>query len=395
MRVLGHTGRGAEHALPDPAQTLLLRAAVAEADAARAAWEQWYPTTDIDALDWDAHRMFPLLYRNLEAVGIDCPDLPRLKGVYRHYWYANQLLLRDARVALQALRDNEIETLALKGLALTAMHYRDGGTRPMNDVDVLVHPRDAPSAVRVLRELGYVHRGPLPLEVELRIRHAIPLYSESGRELQARGHGTGAPLDLHWYTRASSVGDEDLWIDSVPLVIAGVETRALCPSDQLLHACVRSGAPMRWLADAATVIRASGDQLDWDRLVDRAITRQCSVSLLDGLGHLERLLDVGVPPSVMGRLRAARPSRAERLAHRVAARPYAHGYVYALEWDRYRRLRGAGAPGVPTNFASYMVERWNLDGYRELARLLARKALQVVRYGVSEPGDGRARPRTG
>ena len=127
----------------------------------------------------------------------------------------------------------------------------------------------------------------------------------------------------------------------------------------------------------------------------RPIARECSVALLDALGHLERKLDVGVPPSVMGRLRAARPSRAERLAHRVAARPFAHGNVYALEWDRYRRLRAADAPGVPTNFVSYMVERWNLDGYRELARMLGRKAVQTVRYGVSEPGDGRARPRTG
>jgi Uncharacterised nucleotidyltransferase len=181
--------------------------------------------------------------------------------------------------------------------------------------------------------------------------------------------------------RSQSVGDEDLWTASKPLTVAGVDTRALCPADQLLHICVHgvsaTPAPMRWLADAVIVIRTSGDQLAWERVIDRAIARGCTVALLDALIHLEG--HVSIPAWVIDRLRAAPASRAERLAHATAVSGYKHVQFMLGEWDRYSRLRAARVPGVQPNYAAYLIDCLSLDGYSELAVMLGRKALQIVR----------------
>jgi Uncharacterised nucleotidyltransferase len=370
LTALLHNGRAAAHPWPDAGQTLLLQAALGDADRAYSAWQQWYRAVEIDPLDADSHRILPLAFRNLERAGLDGADRQELKAVYSRYWVGNQALFREAEIALRALHDHGIETLVLKGLALTVVHYRDGGTRPMNDVDILVRPADARRAFRVLAELGYVPVLDDPFERQLRTRHAIDLHDEAGRQ-----------VDLHWYALYQSVGDARLWTDSIGLTVGDVQTRAPCPSDLLLHVCVHgvSGecpGAMRWVADAVTVIRTSGDQLDWQRLVDRAVAQQCTVALHDALAHLSRFVEV--PAWVIERLRATPASRAERLAHRAAVRPYPRGNRYAFEWDHYRRWRAARMPGVQPNFAAHLVEYLDLGGYGELAVVLGRKAREII-----------------
>jgi hypothetical protein len=60
---------------------------------------------------------------------------------------------------------------------------------------------------------------------------------------------------------------------------------------------------------------------------------------------------------------------------------------YAIHWHRYRRLRTASAPGVQRNFMTYVCDCWDVRGYRQLCRLLTRKALQLIRHGQSEPAQ--------
>lgn len=365
IRRLGHTGGPATRPWPDALQTLLLEAALSEGDAARRAFERWYALVDIEQLDYPAHRILPLLYRRLSALNIQCADLERLKGVYRHYWYTNQMLFNDARSALQALDQHGIETLVLKGLALSVAYYRDSGARPMSDVDVLVRRADAAHALDVLRRLGYTRALDVPLERVLRTRHALQLHSPSGRE-----------LDLHWYALHWPYDDRDLWSASLPLTLNHTRTRMLCPADQLLHVCVHAvnafyPAPMRWLADAVTVIERSGERLDWQRLAERARARRCTLALLDALAHLSR--HAKIPAAVIARLRDAPVSAAERIAHKATLRTYPHGSALLLEWDWYRRLRTLGVQATPRSFAAFLEDSWNVDGYGPLAALISRR----------------------
>ena len=123
---------------PTSAQRLLLRAVVLRGAEALAAWQRWTQAVDLDGLDAGSIRLLPQLYRSLEREGVRDPLMSRLKGVYRHTWYGNQLRLRDAAVVLGELSRRGIEPMLLKGAALTLLHYRDSGLRPMEDVAVLV-----------------------------------------------------------------------------------------------------------------------------------------------------------------------------------------------------------------------------------------------------------------
>lgn len=371
-----HTGRAAERCFPDDEQTLLLRAALWPGDEARGAWRELRARTDLESLDSDSHRVLPMLYRNLVALGVEDPDLPRLKGVYRHYWAANQLHVNDAVIAVRALASAGIATLVLKGVALTTLHYCDTGIRPMEDADVVVPLDRAREALTVLDELGYRRRDErLPLGREMATRHAASLRRPPKGD-----------IDLHWYALLQSTGDEDFWDASVPVRLGDAVTRMLCPTDQLLHVCVHglTGPALRWIPDALAVLRSSEQAIDWSRLVERGIARRLTLPLAEALGHLAARWRVDVPDEVLGRLWAVRPSASERWGHRAAVRPPRHGTLYLRQWDRHRRLRRASAPEAARTFAGYMCDYWDLDGQLDLTARLARKAVQLARHGRSE-----------
>src|SRR5262245_43289127 len=109
---------------------------------------------DLDHLDAGSIRLLPLLYRTLERTGGGHDALlGKLKGVYRHAWYGNQLRLRDTAVVLGELQRRGVDAMLLKGAALTLVHYRDHGLRPMEDVDLLVREAQCQSAIAALTGL--------------------------------------------------------------------------------------------------------------------------------------------------------------------------------------------------------------------------------------------------
>jgi hypothetical protein len=55
----------------------------------------------------------------------------------------------------RSAREADLGLMTLKGVALHALGLYTAGERPMADVDVLVHPRDAARAVRLIESLGF------------------------------------------------------------------------------------------------------------------------------------------------------------------------------------------------------------------------------------------------
>src|SRR5215470_12661875 len=132
---------------PTPRQELLLKAALLEGEAAVEAWESWRANTDIHRLDQGSYRMLPLLYRNLQKHEIKDPVMEKLKGVYRHTWYKNQILFSRMAAILRSFQEAGIDVMVLKGTALVLLHYKDYGLRPMNDFDVLVRLKQSSEAI--------------------------------------------------------------------------------------------------------------------------------------------------------------------------------------------------------------------------------------------------------
>jgi hypothetical protein len=107
------------------------------------------------------------------------------------------------RVA-SALSDAGVQSILLKGRAFARELYESPVDRPFGDADLLVRPRDLPSAEDVLgHELGY--------------RRATPGEEESDPAWQQHAHnwvpgaGGGISVELHWTVVGVEAPAGDLW----------------------------------------------------------------------------------------------------------------------------------------------------------------------------------------
>ena len=343
---------------PSSENLLLLRAALADGDEAGRSWAAWQAQVGLDDADWASQRLLPLVYRNLRRLAADDPELPRLRGIYRHAWYRNQLLFRTAGGAILRLREAGIGTLVLKGVALSLLHYRDAGLRPMDDIDLLVKPAQAGEAIALLERDGW-----RPLEVVppcLEVKHAHPFIDADGRR-----------VDLHWNALWEAAPDDDLWAAAVPLEVSGVPTLALDPTDQLLHVCVHGvqwdpTPSIRWVADAVTVLRDGS--VDWERLVARARARRLTLALSVSLAYLRDELAAPVPPGVVEELAAASTAVHERLGHRAKAWNGGLARRLVLNWDRHRRLAALYPEYSRIGFPEFVRQFSGVESYRRLPR---------------------------
>jgi len=340
---------------PTPEQLLVLHAALDEPGPAAAAWERWRAAVELDDADPGSTRLLPLVYRNLGPGAFDTEVAERLKGLYRRAWSQNQLLFRRAAEAVGALEAAGIETMAIKGVSLALLSYGDAGARPMDDADVLVPIARTHEAIEVLGAAGW------------RAGHDDPLAWTQIHHSLGFARPGGGNVDLHWFALWQPARDDELWRAAVPMDLAGIATRAPCPADQLLLACVHGTPwsplpPFRWIADAVVTARAAGDGLDWDRVGEEAERRELTVATGAALAYLRDEFDLPVPRSLLDRLAATPASCHERAAFRAAGRPDSPVRTLRMAWDRYRRLRDldTGAPR-PAGFVSFARRFWGLE----------------------------------
>jgi len=379
---------GREAFWPNEDQDALLRAALLPGPEAAAAWGEWKARNDLTGSHHDlgSFRLLPLVYKNLVTLGVEDPLLPRLKGVYRFSWCANQRLFRDAAVLLEGLQEAGIRTLVLKGAALSTLHYRDRGTRPMSDVDVLVPLAQAAAAIDRLRAMGW--RTSQFVTDDLRYRHAAQLLNDENRE-----------FDLHWHAFYECVqddADDGLWRRAVPLTLAHVQTLALDDGDTLLHTIahgMRWGdvPTIRWIPDAMAVLRHGAAQIDWDRVLGEARRRRLILRLRHGLECLRERFGAPIPGDVLASARASRPSYVERMDYRYRGLgleerrrlmfgQYPYFFVdflrYTAGWNPLRRA---------LTLPEYMRYRYHVGSRTRLFWLLLR---QIARrsYGAIAPG---------
>jgi len=299
---------------PNRGQENLLRAALLDGDEALRAWRAWRSEVDIEQLDPGSHRLLALLDRNLKNLAVDDPALPRIKGVYRQFWYRNQLLFHNMVKLVVEFQEAGIPVLVLKGVPLSLLYYRDSGVRPMADFDILIPPDCMNKALDRLRPAGW---NPIYYDD---FSGLTPSYLSFATSHSFRD-GERREFDLHWYLFPFCPGsgcDRGLWERAVPLEIQGVSTRTLSAGDHLLHVLVHGAAwndipPIRWVADAVTILRDAPGPIDWDSVTAEAERHQVVLPLRATLNYLRKTFNAPVPENVLGKLESYRPGKAERL----------------------------------------------------------------------------------
>ena len=291
---------GGQRGWPDERERWLLRAASFPDQRGHEAWRQWRAGFDPERLTLQDQRLLAAAFRSLRAAGADGatdPAFALAARLYRRTWYLNNLAVRRAGDDRRSARGRADPGDRFQGLALARLHYDDLGARPMQDVDLLVHPEDATAAVTALRGLGY------------------EVLASEGPGLGPLKYGThltdadGNEVDVHFYSLIESADDSDLWEQPVNLALGRTTALALAPAEQLLHVCAHgmrhsAETPIGWIADAMAILGSSQDTLDWDRLVALTVQRRLSASVGAALTWLREEMPAPVPDWVIRDLRS-------------------------------------------------------------------------------------------
>ncbi len=251
----------------------------------------------------------PLLYSVLKPLGTDSGVPLHIRDLLREACLRsaarNMRLYAGLSKVLKALGEADISVIPLKGAYLAEAVYGNIALRPMGDVDLLVRQEDLGKSVEVLGHSGYrAECSPQPGDVLLTRQHYPPLISESGLSIEI--HWTLAVME-----RLAQAEPGDVWGRARPGRIAGVEVLTLCAEDLLIHLCTHSALnhglerQHRCLLDAARVMGAYGDRIDWSLLKSIARTWGVERSVYLMLSLAGDCTGVSAPEDFMTSIRPA------------------------------------------------------------------------------------------
>ena len=280
-----------------------------------------------------AHQVGPWLLAALNATDGPLPEpataLKQIAVAQAGVALAHQ---RELARILDALQDESIETLVLKGPALARTHYPQPGLRPYRDLDLLVREPALPVVACILAGWGYTAKAAGSDGARLHHDHGhfqqIHLHEERGLRVELH--------DDHLQIGVQPADMDKIWERAQTIDLGGVEARALERHDLFVHLCVHlhrhSFSRLIWFKDLDLMLRC--EALDWGVVERCAEVQGCLDSVARSLELLEALL--GTPlPAPARRLIARRPLWS-RWLQRLA---WPSGPIVALEPQRRWRLR--------------------------------------------------------
>jgi hypothetical protein len=296
----------------------LLRVALGPPEETATRWAALRAHHSADELDdGRVYPLLPLIGEALTTAEVADPDLGRMRGLRRHTFVTQQLLLADLAGALAVVDALGARALLLGGVPLALLHYPDPSLRPTAEADVLVDV-DAVGAVVVgLEAAGWRSAGARPARDLTRRLSSMRFLAPDER----------ATLVLHWRLvpwLAGGRADRELWDAARPCLIDGRETSVASPDDLLLNVATRAygqgwTSEPRWVADVAMVVRGDGRSApDWERLLARVRRGGLVAPVRDALARATELVSLPVPSTATSALAASDDSRG-------AARRYAAG----------------------------------------------------------------------
>ncbi|MGA7303769.1 MAG: nucleotidyltransferase family protein [Rhodothermales bacterium] len=368
--------------LPTPFQELLLRAALLDGEPALSAWETWKQGVDIDRVAMPSAGLLPLLYKNLLENGLADPLMEDLKKRYTITWYNNQVAFRRMAGILARFRDAGIETILLKGAAMTLAYYKDHGVRPMGDIDVLVKPECVAAATEILLGDGFKTSSPLS-STATRYMHAAHFVDEKA-----------FALDLHWrllWEFSEPGADAEFWSSAEDSTLGVVTTKVLKPTDQLFHACVHgarwNSAPVRWVADTMTIIAKAGPEIDFQRLVATAKAHRLQLPIRHTLGYLHSTWSAAIRQDTLETLDKMAISRLDRFLYHNLTENRASLVMGNLPMHLLHFLRMTRRIGFRRRMLElphFLAFVWSLNRVREVpVSILAKTLRRITKLFVS------------
>ena len=288
----------------------LLRACLLSDEPALRAWERWIELVDFEKLDSTSYAFLGLLYQNLRRQGIENAYMPRLKGIYRRTWYANQLISKQFADLLTTLSSKEIEYLVMANSSLQAYSpvCQESGYRSFSSLNLLVRSVKDPALLNVLSSQGWQHDAERSASSGF-----LGLYDGQGSTLQL--------LEQIFWGQPREAAIQQVWDDAVSGSTLG-ESRGkiLSPTDQFMYLSKQiskrhQSFKPHWVSDAVLLLRQS--PLDWDRLIRQAQQYKLVIPVRNMLAIAQPYLTNEVPTEVEEQLSHLRVTRWELIQYKI------------------------------------------------------------------------------
>jgi hypothetical protein len=362
---------------PSDTQVLLLRTALGQGAEASTAWAELRPRLDFENLEAGSFGLLPLVYRSLTDAGVDEPLLPRLKGIYRNTWYKSNVLLERVAKTAEALDAASVPAIVVGGPTLGARYYPEVGLRPSPLVDLLVEESDRTRAAAVLGRTRWARRPDIvappggPTYFSDTDGHFCALRSTLTADFVLRGTPDETYAELWQSAERQEVRD-------VPVTVLGHR-------DQLLATCVlgarRGPTPnVLWVADAAMVLRAGADTLDWAGLLRAAQARGQSWRLAQALRYVLAFPGTAVPAEVAEEIGRMHGRARERLEFSLSSGSLDRlGGLPALVAEHLGATADRSLLSTVGTFPVFLRDRWQLRHAWQLPVAGGRRAVRSLR----------------
>ncbi len=240
----------------------------------------WEQNNAIEVIDDGLIRYIPYLYRRLLNLKIEPRDNYILRGAYFKSWWAQTVFQKANLEFLSNLNAEFPQFTLLKGVALQQSIYSaDPRTRPCEDVDILVNPKERLRAVELLLSAGFNLDSVYSLTYVMNFRKSAPFVRDD------------ISIDLNWGLYEYS-GNPNSYqeLEFQFITTSQIQFRILSDTDNLIHTIIHGAGwnPMpstRWILDAALLIK--NNQINWDQFVEKVISNGWQYPLINQIEYLK------------------------------------------------------------------------------------------------------------
>lgn len=246
----------------------------------------------------------PLFYSKIKLLsnGKFIPDdaVDKLKQSYYLTLSRGMVMYSVFRKAVETLKTNGIEVIALKGVYLAEMLYGDIALRQFSDIDLLIKEEDGAKSKTMLKKAGFKSSKSLDevLEVKNNVLHYPPvILNNVSVELHLR---------LHKYSESYNIQTDSVWNNSIPTTIQGLELKVPDLIDMLIHVCVHldkhfiyGDVAFTCFHDIVNLLDVFKDKLEWDKIKVRCTEYKCEAIVFKYLILVNYFYQVSLPDKII------------------------------------------------------------------------------------------------
>lgn len=164
------------------------------------------------------YRLLPYLWFRHKSKFKEHPIAERFQGVYKRTLFHNTRMIKNGVEVSKLLTENQVVHGFVKGLVFLLEVYPSLGTRPMNDIDLLINENDLEKVSNLLIQAGFIPKKKLA-HVKLLRKNSVGFVSKENVGIDVHIRPTAFPIkgfDPEYFLKDLSVYETQLGL--IPLL---------------------------------------------------------------------------------------------------------------------------------------------------------------------------------